>query len=51
VLAFELATQHALVDGTAGGVRFSCDPLALLAALGEGRRPEGLTQGEFDALT
>ena len=50
VIAFELATQQMLIDGTAPAVRFSCDPLPLLTALGNGRRPERFTEGEFELV-
>jgi uncharacterized protein (UPF0276 family) len=40
VLEFELSAQEVLIDGTARTVRFSREPMRLLAALGEGRLPE-----------
>jgi uncharacterized protein (UPF0276 family) len=40
VLAFELATHNAALMQTAQTVRFSCDPIPLLTALGEGRLPD-----------
>lgn len=48
VLAYETGVQHALVEGVTQTVRFSCDPLPLLAALGEGRLPDRTDPGRFD---
>jgi hypothetical protein len=50
VLAFELAAQRMLIEGTAPHVCFSCDPLPLLAALGEGRLPETTSPGRFELV-
>lgn len=50
VLDFELATLSALIDGQPQTAQFSCEPLALLTALGEGRRPEGMRPGRFELV-
>lgn len=47
VLDYELATHRVLIEKTPRTVRFGCDPLALLSALGEGRLPDKPTEGEF----
>jgi uncharacterized protein (UPF0276 family) len=48
VLAFERAVMQTLLDGEARVAPFSCDPLPLLRALGEGRLPEMILPGEYE---
>ena len=48
VLAFELASHQVLMHGQPRAVRFTCDPLPLLTALGEGRLPDIFNKGEFE---
>jgi uncharacterized protein (UPF0276 family) len=50
VLSFELAAQRMLIEGAAPPVAFTCDPLPLLTALGEGRLPESIAAGEFELV-
>jgi hypothetical protein len=40
--------MQTLLDEEARVVSFSCDPLPLLRALGEGRLPEMILPGEFE---
>lgn len=48
VLAFELEAQRMLIEGEAAPVAFSCDPLPLLTALGEGRLPGESAPGRYE---
>ncbi len=48
VLAFERAVIHTLITGETRLVRFRCDPMALLQALGERRLPDTLLEGNYE---
>jgi hypothetical protein len=48
VLAFELAAQKTLIEGSAPPVPFRCEPMRLLRALGEGKRPGPLPSGHYE---
>lgn len=48
VLAFELASHQVAMQGEEKAVRFTCDPMPLLTALGEGRLPDAVAEGEFE---
>lgn len=48
VLAFELASHQVLMHGEERVIRFTCDPMPLLTALGEGRLPDAIAGGEFE---
>ena len=50
VLSFELAANRMLIEGAAPPVAFTCDPLPLLTALGEGRLPEATTAGRYELV-
>lgn len=52
VLDYELAVVELVRTGVAPPVRFTCEPIRLLEALGRGQRPLGLEPGTFElALT
>lgn len=48
VLAFELATINTLLDGETRVVRFAFDPLPVLRALGESRKPNFWVDKDFE---
>lgn len=48
VLAFELALCQVRIHGEQITVRFTCDPLPFLTALGGGRLPDITSEGEFE---
>jgi uncharacterized protein len=50
VLSFELSCQQVLIEGSPQEVRFTCDPMQLLNALGEGRLPQAMTPGEYSLV-
>ena len=50
VLSFELAAQRMLIEGAAAPVSFTCDPMPLLTALGQGRLPETTSPGRFELV-
>jgi hypothetical protein len=50
VLSFELGCQQVLIEGSPQEVRFTCDPMQLLNALGEGRLPQAMTPGEYSLV-
>jgi uncharacterized protein (UPF0276 family) len=50
VLAYELASQQVLIERESKVVRFSCDPMPLLTALGEGHLPEDESVGEYEIV-
>jgi uncharacterized protein len=47
VLAFELASHEVYLTGAPASVRFTCAPMPLLEALGQGVLPEHLEPGEY----
>jgi len=50
VLSFELASLAVFLEGKPLTVEFSCEPMPLLSALGEGRRPEGGRPGRYELV-
>lgn len=48
VLDYELASQQVLVEGSPRVVRFTCEPMPLLTALGEGQLPQYESSGDFE---
>jgi uncharacterized protein (UPF0276 family) len=48
VLAFELAAQQVVIEGSSRTVRFNCDPIPLLTALGKGHLPDLMTPSEYE---
>lgn len=48
VAAFEVASHRAYIDGRTRIVRFTCEPMPLLKALGRGDLPQPTTSGRYD---
>src|SRR3546814_19180861 len=48
VLAYEVASMHAVATGTAVQVPFSCDPRSIINPLRAGRRPGVIADGRYE---
>lgn len=48
IASFEIASVDVASSGQQRLVTFSCDPMTLLTALGEGRLPEALPEGSYE---
>lgn len=48
VLAYERAVMESILSGEVRYVAFTCEPLALLRALGEGHLPAAIQEGDFE---